>query len=156
MVRVLLVTAVIASYMLFSGCGEEDFQVLLEIPQAERLLTADSSKIWIPEGDSFQECEFDNRYIFSKTGTGNSIKRVYTEEIGEKTCPGDIIDEEEGDEDTGDEATVVYSWLIERIGNSNYLTIYHTDTIEYRIDLITASDLTLMQESEGQVLQFNH
>lgn len=123
----------------FLSCEEEGFPVTLEIGQVERLLTADSNKVWIPvEGPAFSPCALDNQYRFSVPAKKNTLGSFDLTD-GALVCSDGIDTEQRG------------SWAIDTSEAVNQLIIYAQDTSTYEIDLITATKLQIKANQKTRV-----
>lgn len=127
-------------FSLFLSCTDDDYPVTLEVAQAQRLLTNDSSKVWIPvTGAVFSDCATDDQYKFTRS--------TAKDKLGEYTVhPGAALCENES-ETKG-------TWeVIQSDNGANQLRIHTSETNVYQIDLITASQLRIL-DSNQEVMAF--
>src|SRR5690606_29671353 len=143
------------------GCSEDDYPVILEQVNVERLLTADTSKSWIPVAPLSDECKFLKRRTFSISGSGTTRVINYESDLFSPNCPdetppgdnGDSEGEETDGETQGEEDAQSGTWAVTKLGDIYNLSIYHTDTTHFEIKQITAQTLDLMPKEDNELLR---
>ena len=123
-----------ALLLLFAfSCTDDDYPVTLEIAQAQRLLTNDSSKVWIPVMDQgSQDCAADDEHKFI---------RASANKLGEYSVhPGSIFCDGEG--------AIKGTWEVVEGESKHLLRIHISETEVYQIDFITASKLQLLDNNQ--------
>lgn len=116
------------------SCTDDDFPVTLQSAQAQRLLTNDSSKVWVPViGQSFQDCAIDDQYKFTRSRIKDQLGEYWVH-------PGTILCDGDGE--------IKGTWEIIEENGKNQLSIHTSTTDVYQIDLITASQLRLLDNNQ--------
>lgn len=120
---------------LMLSCANDEFPVTLNITQVQRLLTADSSKIWVPVASSaFPSCALEDQYKFTLSKEKDQLSS-FTIKRGDIACEGAHQD-------------IDGLWKIDTIRGKNLINLYALDTNSYEIDLITASKLQLKDQNQ--------
>ena len=116
------------------SCTDDDYPVTLEITQAQRLLTNDSSKVWLPVmGSAFPDCAADDQYKFTRS--------IAKDQPGEYSVhPGTILCNGVGE--------IKGTWEVVEENGKNQLRIHTSDTDIYQIDLLTTSQLHLTNNNQ--------
>lgn len=114
------------------SCTDDDYPVTLETAQVQRLLTNDSSKVWVPVS-GFSDCAMDDAHKFTRSRQKDKLGEYWLH-------PGTILCE--GDKE------VKGTWEIIQEGGKNQLKIHTPGTTTYQIELITASKLRLLENGQ--------
>lgn len=114
------------------SCTDDDYPVTLEAIQVQRLLTNDSSKVWIPVR-GFQDCALDDAHKFTRSTAKDKLGEYLV-------LSGSILCEGEGE--------IKGTWEVVNENGNNTLKIHTPSTESYQITLITASKLRLLNNSQ--------
>lgn len=117
------------------SCAKEEIPPALNLAQLERLLTADSSKVWIPVASAaFPACALEDQYKFTLSKQQGQLSKLDIK-ISDTLCH-EVSEDIKG------------LWKIDTIGRKSFINIYALDTSVYEIDFITASKLQLRDQNQ--------
>jgi len=114
------------------SCTDDEYPVTLELTQVQRLLTNDSSKVWIPVA-GFQDCAMDDEHKFTHSPTKDKLGEYMAH-------PGTILCE--GNQE------IKGTWEIINENGINELRINTSSAEAYQIELITTSKLHLKDNNQ--------